>query len=53
MHGYEVIVAKDAVCTFEGVDEEAALEYLTMAYAATITTVDDLIAAEAGGVATV
>ncbi len=52
IRGYDVIVAKDAVCAFEGVDEEAALEYLTMAYAATITTVDDLITAEAGVVAT-
>lgn len=42
IRGYDVIVASDAVCAFEGVDEQAALEYLTMAYGATITTVDAL-----------
>lgn len=47
IRGYDVIVAKDAVCAFEGVDEDAALEYLTMAYAAKITTVDELIAQDA------
>lgn len=42
IRGYDVSVASDAVCAFEGVDEQAALEYLTMAYGATITTVDAL-----------
>jgi nicotinamidase-related amidase len=47
IRGYDITVAKDAVCAFEGVDEEAALEYLTMAYGVTITTVDALAAAPA------
>jgi nicotinamidase-related amidase len=42
IRGYDVTVAKDAVCAFEGVDEQPALDYLTMAYGATITTVDEL-----------
>lgn len=42
IRGYDVTVARDAVCAFEGVDEQAALDYLTMAYGATITTVDEL-----------
>lgn len=43
IRGYDVTVARDTVCAFEGVDEDAALEYLTMAYGATITTSDALI----------
>lgn len=42
IRGYDVIVPRDAVCAFEGVDEEPALEYLKMAYGAVITTVDEL-----------
>jgi nicotinamidase-related amidase len=42
IRGYAVTVASDTVCAFEGVDEQAALEYLTMAYGATITTVAEL-----------
>lgn len=45
--GLAIVVPRDAVCAFEGVDEEAALEYLVMAYGARITTVDGLVA-EAG-----
>ena len=40
--GYDISIPRDAVCAFEGVDEDEALEYLTMAYAARITTVDEL-----------
>ena len=43
--GFEVTVPRDAVCAFEGVDEDEALEYLKMAYAANVTTVDELIGA--------
>lgn len=41
-NGFEIVVPRDAVAAFEGVDEEAALEYLKMAYAAEITTVAEL-----------
>jgi nicotinamidase-related amidase len=41
-HGFEIAIPRDAVCAFEGVDEEEALAYLEMAYAARITTVDEL-----------
>jgi nicotinamidase-related amidase len=44
IRGYEVTIPRDAVCGFEGVDEDEALAYLEMAYAATITTADELIA---------
>jgi len=42
IRGYAVTVPRDAVCGFEGVDEEDALAYLETAYAARITTVDAL-----------
>jgi nicotinamidase-related amidase len=41
-NGFEVTVPRDAVCAFEGVDEDDALEYLKMAYRANVTTVDEL-----------
>jgi nicotinamidase-related amidase len=41
-NGFEVTVPRDAVCAFEGVDEADALEYLKMAYGASVTTVDEL-----------
>jgi nicotinamidase-related amidase len=41
-HGYRITIPRDAVCGFEGVDEEEALDYLKMAYGAEITTVDEL-----------
>ena len=41
-HGYKILIPRDAVCGFEGVDEDEALEYLHMAYGATITSVDQL-----------
>ena len=43
--GFRITVPRDAVCTFEGVDEDQALDYLRDVYAATITTVDDLVGA--------
>ncbi len=47
IRGYDIIVASDAVCAFEGIEEQPALDYLTMAYGATITTVDALATAPA------
>ena len=44
IRGYEITIPRDAVCAFEGVDEDEALEYLKMAYGASVTTVADLIA---------
>jgi nicotinamidase-related amidase len=45
IRGFRITVPRDAVCAFEGVDEDDALEYLRATYAARITTVDDLIGA--------
>ena len=45
IRGYRVTVPRDAVCTFEGVDEDEALEYLVMAYGADITDVASLTGA--------
>ena len=45
IRGYEVIVPRDAVCGFEGVDEQAALDYLEQCYGARITTVAELTGA--------
>lgn len=42
VRGYDITVPRDAVCAFEGVDEEEALRYLEQIYAARITTVDEL-----------
>jgi nicotinamidase-related amidase len=47
LHGYEIAVPRDAVCAFEGVDEDAALDYLRTVYGARITTVDELVGAAA------
>jgi nicotinamidase-related amidase len=47
IRGYAITIARDAVCGFEGVDEEEALTYLQMAYGAQITTVDELAATPA------
>jgi nicotinamidase-related amidase len=41
-HGFRILIPRDAVCGFEGVNEEEALDYLKMAYGAEITTVDEL-----------
>jgi nicotinamidase-related amidase len=42
-NGFEITIPRDAVCAFEGVDEDDALEYLKMAYGANVTTVDELV----------
>jgi nicotinamidase-related amidase len=42
IRGYRITVPRDAVCAFEGVDEEEALEYLRSVYGARITTVAGL-----------
>ena len=42
MRGYRIAIPRDAVCAFEGVDQDEALDYLKMAYGAEITTVDEL-----------
>ncbi|KAG0600764.1 hypothetical protein M758_11G058900 [Ceratodon purpureus] len=47
IRGYNITVARDAVCCFEGVNEDDALGYLKMAYAAHVTTVDELAGAPA------
>jgi nicotinamidase-related amidase len=44
IRGYEIVVPRDAVCAFAGVDEEAALQYLSDVYGAEITTVGELTA---------
>jgi nicotinamidase-related amidase len=43
IRGYGIVVPRDAVCAFEGVDEDEALAYLQATYGARITTVDALL----------
>ena len=43
IRGYEITIPRDAVCAFEGVEEDDALDYLHSIYGATITTVDELV----------
>jgi nicotinamidase-related amidase len=45
VRGYEITIPRDAVCAFEGVDEDDALEYLKATYGAAVTTVDELVRA--------
>ena len=47
IRGYRVTVPRDAVCAFDGVDGDAALEYLVMAYGATLADVAQLTGAPA------
>ena len=47
IRGYGITIPRDAVCGFEGVDEDEALAYLEMAYGATVTTIDELAAVTA------
>jgi len=47
IRGYTITIPRDAVCGFEGVDEDEALAYLEMAYGAKIATVDELAGATA------
>jgi nicotinamidase-related amidase len=42
LRGYAITVPSDAVCAFEGVDEEEALGYLRTVYGARITTAAEL-----------
>ena len=44
-NGFDMTIPRDAVCAFEGVDEDDALEYLKMAYGAEVVTVDELVGA--------
>jgi nicotinamidase-related amidase len=44
IRGYKITVPRDAVCAFEGVAEQDALDYLKQIYGATITTSDALVA---------
>jgi nicotinamidase-related amidase len=44
--GFRISVPSDAVCTFEGVDDGQALDYLRTVYGARLTTVDELTGAE-------
>jgi nicotinamidase-related amidase len=44
-NGFAIVVPRDAVSAFEGVDEDEALEYLKMAYGVSVTTVDELAGA--------
>ena len=45
IRGFDVTIPRDAVCAFEGVDEDEALEYLEKTYGARVTTVDELAGA--------
>jgi nicotinamidase-related amidase len=47
LRGYEITVPRDAVTAFEGVDLAEALEYLRAIYGARVTTVDELVGAQA------
>ena len=47
IRGYRITIPRDAVCGFEGLDEDEALAYLEMAYGAEITNVDALTAVPA------
>jgi nicotinamidase-related amidase len=43
IRSYRITVPRDAVCAFEGVDEEEALAYLRTVYGAHVTTVGELV----------
>lgn len=43
IRGYDITIPRDAVCAFEGVNEDDALEYLKMAYGAKISSVEELV----------
>ena len=42
LRGYRITVPRDAVCAFDGIDEEEALAYLRTVYGAHISTVAEL-----------
>ncbi len=48
IRGYRITIPRDAVCAFEGVDEEPALDYLARTYGAAIATSAELIKEPAG-----
>jgi len=52
LRGYRITVPRDAVCAFEGVDEQAALDYLRTVYGVRLTTVAELTGAPAAAVTT-
>jgi nicotinamidase-related amidase len=43
IRGYRITVPRDAVCAFEGVDQQEALEYLRAVYGAHLTSVGELL----------
>lgn len=43
IHGYRITVPRDAVCAFEGIDEEEALEYLRAVYGAHVASVSEML----------
>ena len=43
LHRFRITVPRDAVCAFDGVDEEQALEYLHGVYGAHLTSVGELV----------
>jgi nicotinamidase-related amidase len=43
VHHYRITVPSEAVCAFEGVDEQESLRYLQSVYGAQITTVAELV----------
>lgn len=45
IRGFDITIPRDAVCAFEGVDEDEALAYLEQTYGAHLTTVDELVGA--------
>ena len=47
VRGYKITIPRNAVCAFEGVDQEEALAYLVEIYGAKVTTVDELTKAPA------
>ena len=47
IRGYTITIPRDAVCGFDGVNEDEALAYLEMAYGAAITSVSQLVGAAA------
>lgn len=46
IRGYRIEIPADAVCAFEGVDQQEALDYLRTIYGADITTSVEILAAE-------
>lgn len=49
IRGFAIVVPRDAVCAFEGVDENEALAYLETVYGASVTSVAELTEAAVAG----